>query len=776
MKKLKGLLHQVINFRSKSYYQKNLITLLILASLPGMIIGFVMFVISKAHIEGELKKIHENHLYSTMKTIEEQFSYVEELVAHWAVDSTFKENYQEIDLAIKYKEIHELYQSLLIMEGSNHLIDQVELYINKPTPLVFTKDRYRHLVQAEQINAFDHFVKGERTLYWMKSEDQEYSPLRLVHKIPGGVEQPYGAIIVSLNKAKMANLLRAPYEEGTAFLLTDKGQWLFGNSSGMKPTGMDQAILKEIKTLKNTTDTFLFEWNQSTYSVTYETFTRLGKMWIYASAAPLSSITAPVLIVSKWMIGVSFGILILAIILSIIVSKRLYSPLDQLLQKLNEHKHEYEHPLPNVNNEFELIEEKWNNLSKESRTLKTQLESQLPYMREGFLLQLIHGYLYSLSESELKERMQKFGWKQDGYRYLPIFIQLFGYGRLEDTEKDDEGLLTFVAANIVEDVLQEIDIDTSVINFHDLSLCVLFFIPENMDKSEVTKKMNELIHKIISGINHTTQMDVSICIGRMADSVKAIPNIFEETKISLSFRNLQERNQIIEIENLELLDKSIQFEYPFDVEKEIVHSIRLRMEQDTMSHLNKFVQILSNVNEAVMKQGMYQLLGRIVEVEMQSGLMPNTVFERANLYEQLGQIREPDEVELWFKHEVILPLLEQLSRKQDERMKQLIEKVTFLLQEKYMEDISLDYCADHVNLSPSLLSKVFKDIVGLNFIDYLTNIRLSKAKELLVHTDMKINEIAETIGYKNSYFNRLFKKHEGYTPGQYREMKRDQVG
>ena len=93
-----------------------------------------------------------------------------------------------------------------------------------------------------------------------------------------------------------------------------------------------------------------------------------------------------------------------------------------------------------------------------------------------------------------------------------------------------------------------------------------------------------------------------------------------------------------------------------------------------------------------------------------------------------------------------------------------------------MEDISLDYCADHVNLSPSLLSKVFKDIVGLNFIDYLTNIRLSKAKELLVHTDMKINEIAETIGYKNSYFNRLFKKHEGYTPGQYREMKRDQVG
>lgn len=195
------------------------------------------------------------------------------------------------------------------------------------------------------------------------------------------MDHPFGAIIVSLNKAKMANLLRAPYEEDTAFLLTDKGQWLFGNSSRVEPTLMDQAILNEVKTLKNTTDTFLFEWNQSTYSVTYETFKRLGNTWIYASAAPLSSITAPVLMVSKWMIGVSLGILLLAIILSIIVSKKLYSPLAQLLQKLNANKNDQ--PFSNANNEFELIEEKWNDLSKERRALKTQLETQLPYMREG---------------------------------------------------------------------------------------------------------------------------------------------------------------------------------------------------------------------------------------------------------------------------------------------------------------------------------------------------------------------------------------------------------
>lgn len=58
---------------------------------------------------------------------------------------------------------------------------------------------------------------------------------------------------------------------------------------------------------------------------------------------------------------------------------------------------------------------------------------------------------------------------------------------------------------------------------------------------------------------------------------------------------------------------------------------------------------------------------------------------------------------------------------------------------------------------------------GMNFIDYVTQYRMNKARELLRNTDMKINEIAESVGYQPAYFIRLFKKAEGLTPGQYRE-------
>ncbi|MFL0554359.1 helix-turn-helix transcriptional regulator [Paenibacillus barengoltzii] len=57
----------------------------------------------------------------------------------------------------------------------------------------------------------------------------------------------------------------------------------------------------------------------------------------------------------------------------------------------------------------------------------------------------------------------------------------------------------------------------------------------------------------------------------------------------------------------------------------------------------------------------------------------------------------------------------------------------------------------------------------MNFIDYVTALRIEKAKELLSDSDMKVNEIAEQVGLQPSYFIRLFKRFEQITPGQYRE-------
>ena len=96
------------------------------------------------------------------------------------------------------------------------------------------------------------------------------------------------------------------------------------------------------------------------------------------------------------------------------------------------------------------------------------------------------------------------------------------------------------------------------------------------------------------------------------------------------------------------------------------------------------------------------------------------------------------------------------------------------ISEHYSDDeLSLNTLAAHVNFSPNHLSAIFKQETGQPFIKYLTDYRMNMAKELLRRSSKKSNEIGILVGYKDPhYFSYLFKKTQGMTPTQYRNMGR----
>lgn len=92
------------------------------------------------------------------------------------------------------------------------------------------------------------------------------------------------------------------------------------------------------------------------------------------------------------------------------------------------------------------------------------------------------------------------------------------------------------------------------------------------------------------------------------------------------------------------------------------------------------------------------------------------------------------------------------------------------IEENYNQyDISLNTVAASVNLSPNHFSTIFSQELGETFIEYLTRVRMEKAKELLRTTSKKSTEIAYEVGYKDAhYFSNLFKKTQNCTPREYR--------
>ncbi|MBF9014606.1 helix-turn-helix domain-containing protein [Oceanispirochaeta sp. M2] len=98
----------------------------------------------------------------------------------------------------------------------------------------------------------------------------------------------------------------------------------------------------------------------------------------------------------------------------------------------------------------------------------------------------------------------------------------------------------------------------------------------------------------------------------------------------------------------------------------------------------------------------------------------------------------------------------------------IIHRVQRYVEENYQRDLTLSEIAETVFLSPVYFCRLFKELTGLNFLTYLTNHRMEKAKELLVTNQYKIGEVGQLVGYNNTkYFTRVFKKHCGVTPSDY---------
>ncbi len=99
----------------------------------------------------------------------------------------------------------------------------------------------------------------------------------------------------------------------------------------------------------------------------------------------------------------------------------------------------------------------------------------------------------------------------------------------------------------------------------------------------------------------------------------------------------------------------------------------------------------------------------------------------------------------------------------------LVSQVKAFIESNYSRDLNITIMAEQVHLNPKYLSHIFKKVTGASISNYLTGVRLNRAKELLLDSHLSIKEIALEIGYTDtSYFDRVFKKMERVSPCDYR--------
>lgn len=110
-----------------------------------------------------------------------------------------------------------------------------------------------------------------------------------------------------------------------------------------------------------------------------------------------------------------------------------------------------------------------------------------------------------------------------------------------------------------------------------------------------------------------------------------------------------------------------------------------------------------------------------------------------------------------------------IQQEREQQTFSIVDAAVHYIERFYQRELSLEDVAEHVHLNPYYFSKVFKQQTGETFIDYITRIRIEKAKQWMASKELSLKEICHLVGYNDpNYFSRVFKKVTGKTPTAYR--------
>lgn len=213
-------------------------------------------------------------------------------------------------------------------------------------------------------------------------------------------------------------------------------------------------------------------------------------------------------------------------------------------------------------------------------------------------------------------------------------------------------------------------------------------------------------------------------------------------------------------------------DYPSEVERMLFDAVDKGDVDSSLSVAGTFFDWMVAHDESDMTNTRLKSLEFVLRAEKtayESGGMTYHFDSRRDYLPAVLNAQDASALREWFIFK-ISEAARNVMTKQDEKSNNDIKTAKDYIEKNFDKNISLDDVSRVVNISPYYFSKLFKEETGENFIDYLTNLRIGRAKELLKKGELSMKEICNEIGYADpNYFSRTFKKNVGVSPTEFKE-------
>lgn len=399
--------------------------------------------------------------------------------------------------------------------------------------------------------------------------------------------------------------------------------------------------------------------------------------------------------------------------------------------------------------------------NKEISNIKSQMLTYIPILKERFILDVIFG---KLSSTQIAASTLDFGFSTNS-NFTTAFIEVDGfYCNPSDLFMENQKKLEMYFEN---DLNQSSSAFICNVSTHEYLLLL---------SSDIQIKLEDELNKIVSDIldkGKGYSLSLTISTGSTVNNIEDLRLSYENALLTSNGKFMSGGNRILfygELEKQSSLNNLESYDIS-DFKNALIFSDKKSILEE-FNKIRSLVLLQKQPSKIVLQLLCFNIFFECRRVLHEQGAEVDAIIE--NPLDIFQKLVDQPSYEIMFDHLEAL-VVEILDYRDELRFKQYsfdVDKAKKFIKSNYKDvTLSLKSIAKHINMSACYFSVIFKKETGITYINYLTSIRVEKARDLLLNSDLKVYEVAYEVGYDNpTYFSTLFKKLTGISPFDYKKQ------
>ena len=560
------------------------------------------------------------------------------------------------------------------------------------------------------------------------------------------------SLVINFDIAELFSALKTPKisQNSKIFIFNRYNEKVFGND--FNPSGYDfgDDFYKKIIEHDSTCFKYTVDSGRAIINSYSETSSLNG--YTYFSVTPYIDLLKMLMPWTIIIIVISFGIMFIAICTAVMNARRVVKPIEDVFDNI----------LRRQPGEDENLMITLKNITKELYSKNTSLSTVIPIARVKFLNDFLNGEKnINIGDSACKMLYESLPFKYDYYAVVAVEISFtaFVYDAFDAVECSQ---ITTGIHELINELFSEKFI-TFALPGENGRLSVIL-----NSKTDDEAKISDVIDLFIESFKYDCEaIRIKVGKSRFYKDTEGLKRANREAVFSL---------EDIDMSVLRPFDDdgdTAEIDFDEEVEKSLFDAL---MAYDT-EKARKLFEEIAEKNSGIKSRLKNHLYHKVLNVIMRMMSIKNIPYKN-NMYEYeiYADIltQSPEKI-----HKHILEILEYISvyaeeNKTEDGSDELFKNIMKYVNYNYTNPmLSLEAMSSHFDIAKSNISVMFKKKLGIGFHEYISGLRIKKAKAALVNTKYKIEDICEMCGFSSTKtFFRVFKNEEGITPGEYRKRNR----